>query len=96
MVCHPVLVFCAAIPLCILLLYTHALLGFSLWQGFIYFYDVCIHIFSYASACMLTNCRKHDHITPVFHWLPVKFTIDFKLLFLVLSTVLHLFIYMKF
>lgn len=36
-----------------------------------------------AAACLLTNNPRREHITPVlysFHWLPVHFRIDFKIL----------------
>uniref|UniRef100_A0A3Q3PY07 Reverse transcriptase domain-containing protein n=1 Tax=Monopterus albus TaxID=43700 RepID=A0A3Q3PY07_MONAL len=43
-----------------------------------------------AAARLLTNMRRHEHITPVLaslHWLPVRFRIDFKLLMFVYKAV---------
>jgi len=39
-----------------------------------------------AAAGLLTATKKREHITPVLaslHWLPVRFTIDFKILMFV-------------
>ncbi|MBN3302962.1 B3GN3 acetylglucosaminyltransferase, partial [Amia calva] len=41
-----------------------------------------------AAARILTKTKNHDHITPVLaslHWLPVRFTINFKVLLLALK-----------
>ncbi len=41
------------------------------------------------AARMLTGTRKHEHITPVLfslHWLPVRFQIEFKLLWFVFKS----------
>lgn len=41
-----------------------------------------------AAARLLTNSRKHEHITPVLyslHWLPVQFRINFKILMFVFN-----------
>ena len=38
-----------------------------------------------AAARLLMSCKKYDHITPVLinlHWLPVRYRINFKILFL--------------
>lgn len=43
-----------------------------------------------AAARLLTNTRKHDHITPVLyslHWLPVEFRIQFKILLFVFCSI---------
>ena len=35
------------------------------------------------APCYVTSARKYDHITPIFHWLPVSYRIVFKHLFFV-------------
>uniref|UniRef100_A0A3P9K8W2 Reverse transcriptase domain-containing protein n=1 Tax=Oryzias latipes TaxID=8090 RepID=A0A3P9K8W2_ORYLA len=43
-----------------------------------------------SAARLLTRTRKREHITPILkslHWLPVSFTIDFKILLIVFKTV---------
>ncbi len=41
-----------------------------------------LQIVQNAAARVLTRSRKYDHITPILHWLPIKFRISYKILLL--------------
>ncbi len=41
-----------------------------------------LQIVQNAVARVLTRSRKYDHITPILHWLPIKFRISYKILLL--------------